>query len=105
MVATFIDSWRLPTFLADRPGLYWMPFQRRQLPAPRIVSTPSPPSTYFVRSSFVSDIAAALTGGRAGAVMPPVLITGGMTAPARRDATIGAGRPGAVNERGRKGPA
>src|SRR5207245_4034660 len=51
MVATFIDSFLAPTFFADRPGLYWMPFQLRQLSLPRMTKTPPPPSTYFFRSS------------------------------------------------------
>src|SRR5262249_232599 len=51
MVATFIDSFLAPTFFADSPGLYWMPFQLRQFSLPRMTNTPSSPSTYFFRFS------------------------------------------------------
>ena len=45
IVATFIESFEAPTFLALKPTRYWMLFQLRQLPPPRITEIPSPPST------------------------------------------------------------
>src|SRR5437868_5218248 len=54
MVATFIDNRFEPTFLADMPGRYRMPFQLRQLPLPRITRMPSAPSTNCFRSCVLS---------------------------------------------------
>src|SRR3974377_2345955 len=51
MVATFIDSFLAPTFFADMPFLYWMPFHCRQLPLPRMTKMPSPPSMAGFRLS------------------------------------------------------
>src|SRR5262249_48609873 len=62
MVATFMDNICEPTFFADIPGLYWMPFHERQLPLPRITRTPSPPSTYCLRSVGDSAMVALLSG-------------------------------------------
>src|SRR6516165_12586488 len=51
IVATFIDSFDEPTFLALSPTRYWILFQLRQLSPPRITEIPSPPSTNWRRSS------------------------------------------------------
>src|SRR5579864_73566 len=51
IVATFIESFFDPTFFDDMPTLYLMPFQPRQSSLPRMTRIPSPPSTYFLRSS------------------------------------------------------
>src|SRR5262249_41155617 len=54
IVATFIDSFEEPTFLALRPTLYWMLFHARQFPPPRITRIPFPPSTNRERSKSAS---------------------------------------------------
>src|SRR5258708_37350570 len=51
IVATFIDSLLALTFLAERPALYWMLFQPRQTPLPRMTEMPSLPSTTCLRST------------------------------------------------------
>src|SRR5258706_7020559 len=46
MVATFMESFFAPTFFADSPDLYLIPFHPRTLPPPRIVRIPCAPSTF-----------------------------------------------------------
>src|SRR5580700_4543464 len=53
MVATFIESFVEPTFLALIPALYWMLFQLRQFPADRITRIPPAPSTFWRKSTSV----------------------------------------------------
>ena len=55
IVATFMESFVDPTFLDDIPTLYWMPFQSRQVPLPRMTEIPS-------RSSVSVDMFSPLFG-------------------------------------------
>src|SRR5690349_13515083 len=59
IVATFIDSCRAGTFFAERPTLYWIPFQPRQVALRRITEMPSLPSTKRFRSSVIVGSSAA----------------------------------------------
>jgi hypothetical protein len=51
IVATFIDRYFEPTFFADMPGLYLIPFQDLQFPGARMTRMPSSPSTQLRNSS------------------------------------------------------
>src|SRR5262245_52825220 len=58
MVATFIDNCFAPTFSADMPILYVIPFQSRQVSLARMTVIPSLPSVLDFRFSAILDIVA-----------------------------------------------